>query len=106
MAARYNYTMIRGDSRTLRVICEPPFSSGDTVRMMVRESFDSPALLSKEVTDFEDGAAIIEISHDDTKDKAPGDYLYDVQVTWASGAVQTIIQKSRFRIEEDITHDE
>lgn len=105
MAAKYNYSMIRGDSKVLRVQCDPPFSDGDRVQMMVRESFDSDPVLSKEITDFDNGDAVIAIAHDDTKDIDPGDYVYDIQVTWAGGNVQTLIQKSRFRIEEDITHD-
>lgn len=105
MAAKYNYTMIRGDSRTLRVSCDPAFSPGDRVQMMVKEDYNTDAVISKEVTEFDGGDAVIVIAHDDTKDVTPGDYVYDIQVTWASGNVQTIISKSRFRIEEDITHE-
>ena len=34
-----------------------------------------------------------------------GEYVYDVQVTRGDGRVKTLVPKSRFTLEEEITHD-
>lgn len=103
-AVKYNYSMIRGDSTSIRITCDPAFQTGDEIAMMVREDADSEAVISKTVTEFQDGAAVIGFLPEDTRELPAGDYVYDIQVTWASGNVQTIVQMSRFRIMEDVTH--
>ena len=106
MAVKLNWSMIRGDSdsRTVRVTSGNPLTTGDKVAMQVRPSYDGEVLVSKEVTDFPNGDAVIKILPEDTAELTPGRYYYDVQLTRAGGSVLTIIEKSRFELREDITH--
>ena len=101
-----NISMIRGDSESLTVRCSEPFLSGDTVYMTVREDAESPVEFQERVTVFgAEGEAVIGISHADTEGMAFGDYVYDVQVTRRDGSVKTLVPKSRFTLEEEITYD-
>lgn len=108
-----NMSMTRGDSETLTVLCRNsdgsphPFEVGDTVYFTVKWSPNADEkLMQKVVTDFgEKGEAVIEIAPEDTKALNFGTYKYDVQLTFASGRVTTIIPPSSFRVMEEITDD-
>ena len=101
-----NISMIRGDTETLTVRCSEPFVTGDTVYMTVREDAESPVQFQERVTSFgPEGEAEIVIAHADTEGMAFGDYVYDVQGTRADGRVKTLVPKSRFTLEEEITYD-
>jgi hypothetical protein len=104
--------MIRGDTETILVSCknsegEPvPFVPGDTIYFTVKRSTrDEKKVLQKVVTEFQDGKAVIEIEHEDTKDLEFQTYVYDVQHTSAGGKVTTIIPPSKFVIEGEVTHE-
>lgn len=100
-----NITMIRGDSESITVTCSPTsFSAGDTVYFTVREDAEEPIVLQKVVTEFTDGQAVIGIQHADTEGMEFGDYVYDIQVTWANGTVTTLVPASRFRLNEEVTY--
>lgn len=99
-----NLSMIRGDSECIKVTCDPAFSAGDAVAMQVRESADDEtAFITKEVTDFPDGAAYISLLPEDTAELEAGRYVYDIDVRWANGMKKTIVEKSSFTIREDVT---
>ena len=110
---RVNIEMTRGDSESITVRCfeksgdsktDKPFQSGDTVYLTVREDAESAIAMQKTVTSFPDGAAVIPIDPEDTEGMEFGDYVYDVQVTWANGTVKTLIEPSRFRLTEEVTY--
>ena len=101
---KVNITMTRGDSESLTVTCSVPFANGDTVYFTVREDAEGEILLQKIITDFPDGAAVIPIYPEDTEGMDFGDYVYDVQITWADGTVKTVIDPSRFRLNEEVTY--
>ena len=110
---RVNIAMTRGDSESITVACFEkddggrltplPFQTGDSVFLTLRQDAESDIALQKTVTVFTDGKAIIPIDSDDTAGLDFGDYIYDVQVTWADGTVKTVIPPSRFRLEEEVT---
>ena len=100
-----NISMTRGDTETLTIRCSVPFEDGDTVYMTARESVEAPVAFQKIVREFGDeGEAVIVIDHEDTRDLAFGDYVYDVQVTRAAGAVKTLIQPSKLKLTEEVTY--
>ncbi len=102
-----NISMTRGDTETLTIRCSVPFEDGDTVYMTARESVEAPVAFQKIVREFGDeGEAVIVIDHEDTRDLAFGDYVYDVQVTRAAGAVKTLIQPSKLKLTEEVTYGE
>ena len=77
-----NISMPRGNTERLKIRCSVPFEDGDTVYMTARESVEAPVAFQKIVREFGDeGETVIVIDHEDTRDLAFGDYVYDVQVT-------------------------
>ena len=104
--------MTRGDTENITVALYDtsnvlvPLVVGDTVYLTVKESSKTEDIvLQKIVTTFIDGKAIIQISHLDTSDKNYGTYLYDVQLTRASGTVTTLVRPSEFKIEGEVTYE-
>ncbi len=105
-------SMIRGDSESITVSCknpdgsDHPFSEGDKVYLTVKtDAYQKDPVMQKTVTAFADGEAVIEITPEDTKALDFGAYKYDVQLTYASGRVTTIIPPSSFRVMEEITDE-
>ena len=109
-----NVSMVRGDSESVTVFCRErnedgtynqiPFVTGDTIYLTVKaRATDTTPVFQKTITEFTDGKAIVDIEPSDTKDLTPTDYVYDVQWTKADNTVKTIIPKSKFTIEIDVT---
>ena len=99
-----NISMVRGDSESLTVTCSTPFSAGDTVYLTVREDAESDIAMQKIVTEFPDGKAVFIIEPDDTEGLDFGNYVYDIQVTWAGGVVKTLVGPARWRLTEEVTY--
>lgn len=103
-----NLSMVKGDTEEIVVYIEEfPFQTGDIVEMTVRKAPSAPdKILYKKITTFnEDGKAIINIEHDDTSDVKPGSYHYDIQLTYDTNKVKTIIKNSILTIEPEVTYD-
>ena len=73
--------------------------SGDTVRLTVKTSVNSPDVLFQKVA----ANGTILISHGDTSSLDYGNYVYDVEITTSGGDVCTIVTPSRFTIEPEVT---
>ena len=109
----YDISIIRGDSESLTVRCydaagQPlPFVEDEIVYFTVKLRYtDTEYVLQKVITEFDEGAAIIEISPEDTKGLYfSKDYYYDIQLTRADGSVTTIVPCSIFRLGVEITDD-
>lgn len=101
-----NIKMTRGDSESITVTCEErPFTEGDMITMTVKETeYDKEFLFQKNVTEFEDGKAVIEITPEDTKNLSFAAYVYDIQLTGADGTVTTIIKPAIFELMKEVTH--
>ena len=101
-----NIRMTRGDSESITVTCEErPFAEGDKITMTVKESeYRKEILFQKNVTEFQDGKAIIEITPEDTKNFHFAGYVYDIQLTGADGTVTTIIKPAIFEVMKEVTH--
>ena len=76
-----NISMVRGDSESVTVRC-----------------------MQKIVTEFPDGKAVFIIEPDDTEGLDFGNYVYDIQVTWAGGVVKTLVGPARWRLTEEVTY--
>ena len=102
--------MLRGDTEVVTVSCETdegerrPFVDGDKITFTVGTSLGR-TLVAKTVTQFQDGAAVVALAHEDTNGLPPGEYRYDVQLTAADGTVKTIIPPSRFVLERAGTRE-
>ena len=109
-----NLSMIRGDTESITVSINDsegaPISlitNEDTVYFTVKlNTTVQEKVLQKVITNFDiDGNAIVELSHDDTKELPYRAYKYDIQWVDSTGNVRTIIVPSLFTIEPEITFD-
>lgn len=92
------------NSITIRVNGQPVNLSGSTIKMEMRQSIDSPVVLS-----FSTEAGSIQIVTPTSMRILPrkieipfGNYLYDVQVTHPDGRVKTYLEGT-WEISADIT---
>lgn len=106
-----NISMIRGDSESIVVSCtidgtETAFVDGDTVYFTVKKyPTDTEKVLQKIVTTFTGGKAYIDIAPSDTKPLEFLQYAYDIQISFADGTVQTVVEPSRFTILPEVTFE-
>ncbi len=84
-----------------------PLVTGDTVYFTVKVSAsDTAKAFQKVVASFNtDGSATITIDPSDTKELNIGDYVYDVQITFETGDVKTVIPMSKFRLAAEVTNE-
>lgn len=96
----------RGDDKTFVVsVAQKPFTSGDSVTMTVRQrAGQGEALITKTVTTFYDGKAVIDFVPADTEELAFGTYSYDVEATYQDVGVKTVITPSDFVIGQEDTY--
>lgn len=107
-----NMSMTRGDSESFTVFYTDasginiPLVTGDTIYFTVKNSiYTKDTILQKVITEFNDGKAVIVITHIDTKDIPYGLYYYDIQLTKTDGTVTTIIPPSNFSITGEVTYE-
>ena len=99
-------SMVRGDTESIRVGFKGiELMPGDKIEFTVREDALSPVVIHKVVERFENNAAFIYIESQDTAKLSFGDYYYDIQLTHGGGRISTIVKKSKFRLEEEITYE-
>lgn len=68
---------------------------GATLYFTLRKLQDSSVILTKTITEFEDGWGIITIEPEDTEELEPGTYIYDQVVIRADGTRDTLIPEGR-----------
>ena len=110
-------TLTRGDTLRVKInmnITEngqlQPYtpSAGDSVRFALKH----PTLNSKK-TDYKDteplilkdipvNTMILELEPSDTKTLEAGKYVYDIQITFANGRVDTFITEAEFKITKEV----
>lgn len=107
-----NLSMVRGDTENIFIAFTNetgtpiPFVTGDTIYFTVKKSVDTTEkVMQKIITEFQDGKAVVGISHNDTKDLDYGCYYYDIQYTMLDGTVKTIIPPSKFQLKGEITFE-
>lgn len=100
-----NIEITRGDTGIIEFIPDNyEFSDGDILFFTVKDDvYSEEYLFQKEIDIFIDNKAIIMISPDDTKDLDFNTYFYDIQINTADGSVNTVIEKSKFKVKEEIT---
>lgn len=99
--------MTRGD--TLKIYVLPKTADGeiyapepgDRIRFAMKESYedDSPLILKEIPID----TLILTLNPEDTKDlPMPSSYVYDVELTYANGDVDTFIDKAKLILKEEV----
>ena len=70
--------------------------TGDLLRFAVKKHYrDTETVILKEIDTDE---PVVRIDPADTEDLEFGEYVYDIQLTYASGAVDTFIAEGRLEI--------
>ena len=96
----------RGDTALIDFILDNhEFVDGDVVYFSVKRSpKDNNYIINKEITNFDGNKTIISLDSNDTR-ISKGRYWYDIQCNLADGRVDTIINKERFIILEDVNDE-
>ena len=110
--------MTRGDTESLDVTMKDghtgeqvPFEAGDVATMTVRKARKQGSQLLFAITaaSYEDSTATFWIPPELTADLKAGDYVYDVQVTFADGDIKTIVgggeKDAIFHLWQDVTYE-
>ena len=97
-------TLVRGDTAVFTLaLSDYALKSGDQVKLTVKFSAsDSRPILSKVVTEFEDGKAIFQLGEADTMNLDAGDYLYEIECRLSDGRIDTVITATTFTIIADL----
>ena len=71
---------------------------GDKLVFTVKENvYTKEIVMQKEILNNQ-----FTIDHKDTESLSYGDYVYDVQLTFANGDIQTVIKPTLFRLTEEV----
>ena len=87
-------TLVRGDTLRVKVdifINDEPYTpvSGDKVRFAMKQAYTSSKLLINKSIPID--TMILYLEPNDTKKCAFGKYVYDIEITFANGDVDTFI---------------
>jgi hypothetical protein len=96
----------RGDTALIDFILDNhEFVAGDVVYFSVKRSpKDNNYIINKEITNFDGNKAIISLDSNDTR-IPKGKYWYDIQCNLVDGRVDTVVNKERFIILEDVNDE-
>lgn len=106
--ANYNITMTRGDTfaRTLTLTKNGQTytpQNGDVIRFAMAKAYKSNAghklLLNKVIPN---DTLLWTINAEDTEDLGYGLYVYDLQITYADGTVETFANKKTITLTEEV----
>lgn len=99
-------TLTRGD--TLKAVVTPKYkdgedyvpAAGDVIRFALKRRYsDADVLIEKEIpTD----TFLLHLEPNDTKALDFGRYVYDIELTYANGDVDTFIDRATFIISEEV----
>lgn len=92
--------MTRGDTLRFRFELDYEPQDGDVIKFGVKESYDDTECLIEKVIP-NDGLEL-HLEPSDTKDLEYGTYVWDAQITFANGDVNTFITKAKFKIKEEV----
>ena len=79
---------------------------GDEVHAQIRKKANDGELILDGNITVSEGVPVWTLTHDETKDIPIGTYVYDVELVTSSGEVFTFIEKSKFKITDEVTYDE
>lgn len=97
-------SLIRGDTLRLQIeilVNNESYTpqQGDTVRFAMKQSYSSSKVLIKKI--IPNDTLILHLEPKDTKKLLFGTYVYDIEITFANGDVDTFI-KGPFKLEPEV----
>ena len=99
-------TMTRGDTCRIKITLnddngdEYTPQEGDVIRFAAKKEYTDlePAIFVEVPTD----TMVLEIKPNDTKHLPFGNYVYDLQITFADGTVNTFVYKGQLKLDEEV----
>lgn len=73
---------------------------GDTIRFAMKQNYEDPKPLL--VKDIPIDTMMLVLDPEDTKDLPFGKYVFDIQLTYASGDTDTFLPKGRLHLTEEV----
>lgn len=105
-------SLTRGDTLLVQVGMmrdSEPYTpvEGDSVRFALKSGLNSTGKEMKESTplilkDIPIGTMILRLEPEDTKALSFGDYVYDIEITFSNGVVDTFIANSKFKLTPEV----
>ena len=99
-------TMTRGDTCRIHLNLftndgEPYIpNENDIIRFAVKKQYSDESPLIYII--IPNDTLILTIHPSDTKELPFGNYVYDIQITYADGSIDTFITKAKFVVEEEV----
>lgn len=104
-------SMPRGDSEAFYVSHKKDgvptnFITGDVVYFTVKKNTsDETKVLQKKIMTFIEGKALVEIMPADTNQLESTEYVFDIQINFASGLVKTVMGPAPFVLGPEVTYE-
>ena len=73
-------------------------SSGDVIRFAMKKQYSDDDPLIKKI--IQNG--LLQLDPQDTSGLPFGDYVYDIEITYANGDVDTFIERCRLKLTEEV----
>ena len=74
--------------------------TGDVVRFALKKNYkDAECLIKKTIPN---DTLLLHLEPSDTKNLDIGNYVYDVEITYANGDVDTFIDRAKFKLTEEV----
>lgn len=74
--------------------------TGDVVRFALKKSYkDDTCLIKKTIPN---DTLLLHLEPSDTKNLEVGPYVYDIELTYANGDVDTFIDRAKFKLTEEV----
>jgi len=99
-------TLTRGDTCRIKLSLKDSSGNdfvpgdGDVIRFAAKRYYTDPEPVIYIIVPND--TLILEIKPEDTKNLDFGTYVYDMQITFADGTIDTFVSKSMLRIEEEV----
>lgn len=100
-------TMTRGDTLRTTIVLEDDQHNkyipqeGDRIRFAMKKSYEDEEPLIVKAISIEDLELVL--NPEDTKDlPQPSSYVYDIEITYANGDVDTFIPKAKLKLTEEV----
>lgn len=101
-----NITLTRGDTfkATVTMTAEDGSAytpeAGDVIRFAMKRSYrDADPLITKTL---DHASMLLQLDPADTKELSYGDYVYDIELTYENGDVDTFIDKAKLTLTEEV----
>lgn len=103
-----NISLTRGDTFKAQISITNPdgtpyiLQEGDSVRFAMKKSYTDPDTEVLIVKEIPTETLVLTLLPEDTKDLNFGTYVYDIQLTTASGEIDTFITKANLTLTEEV----